>query len=339
VAITITDVAEEARVSIKTVSRVLNGEPNVREETRERVLAAARALDYRPNLSARSLAGTRSFLIGHFFDNPSSAYVADIQEGALSACRAHGYHLVVESLSSPLAEVEQRLNHIVSTLRLDGAILTPPVCDNAVVLKTLEAGGTPYVRVAPAHDLDRAPWVGMDDELAAFQMTEHLLDLGHRDIAFIKGPPAHAASRLRYRGFERALKQRRLNLRAARVGRGDFSFGSGFACAAQILTGEDRPSAIFASNDEMALGAIAAAHSRGLAVPDALSVAGFDDTPAAERTWPQLTTIHQPILEMAAAAAEMLIAGAREPATGRASRVLDFRLVGRASTGPAPASH
>ncbi len=331
---TITDVAREAGVSIKTVSRVLNREPNVREETRDAVLAASRALNYRPNLSARSLAGSRSFLIGLFFDNPSPAYVNDVQRGAVHRCRESGYHLTIEPVAADAADLESVVEQAVSTLRLDGVILTPPICDDPRVLSVLESLGASYVRIAPDHEKSRAPWVGMDDRAAARAMTEHLLDLGHVDIGFVKGHPDHGASRLRQEGFLQALAERGMAPRDDRIAQGWFSFRSGFEAGEQLLAEGDRPTAIFASNDDMALGVMASAMRRRIAVPEELSVAGFDDTPAARTVWPQLTTIGQPILEMAAAAADLLITGeARDfPAGHPPGRVFDFCLTVRDST-------
>lgn len=333
---TIIDVAREAGVSIKTVSRVLNREPNVRAETRDAVLAASRALNYRPNLSARSLAGSRSFLIGLFFDNPSPAYVGDVQRGAVSRCRESGYHLTIEPVEVEASDLESVVEQAVSTLRLDGVILTPPVCDDARVLSVLESLGTPYVRIAPDRVKGRAPWVGMDDRAAARAMTEHLLGLGHVDIGFVTGHPDHGASRLRQEGFFDAMAERGIAPRDGRVIQGWFSFQSGFDAAERLLAEGERPTAIFASNDDMALGVMASAVRRRIAVPEELSVAGFDDTPAARTVWPQLTTIGQPIQDMAAAAADLLISGeARTFPPGKPpGRVFHFCLAARDSTTP-----
>lgn len=330
---TINDVADRAGVSIKTVSRVLNREPNVRQATRELVLTAAKDLDYRPNLSARSLAGSRSFLVGLFFDNPSPAYVNNLQLGAVSRCRESGYHLTIEPVDTAGADLEDVVHQAVSALRLDGAILTPPVTDNSRVLAVLERSRTPYVRVAPDSEPGRAPWVGMDDRQAAYAMTARLLDLGHRDIGFIKGHPDHGASHLRHEGYLAALADLGLTPRADHVEQGWFSFRSGFEAADRLLAAGDRPTAIFASNDDMALGVIAAAGRLGLAVPGQLSVAGFDDTPAASTVWPRLTTVAQPIWQMAWAACDMLITGeAKQFEPGRPpSRLLDFSIVERES--------
>lgn len=322
-------------MSIKTVSRVLNKEPNVKLETRDRVLAAAEALRYRPSVSARSLAGSRSYLIALFFDNPSPAYVSDVQRGAVDRCREAGYHLVVEPIASAASDAAELVRATMATLRPDGAILSPPVSDRSRVLDALSEMNAPYVRIAPDNDRDRSPYVWMDDARAAYEMAGHLLKLGHRDIGFIVGHPDHGASHLRLEGFSRALREHGCPVRPDRIVQGYFSFQSGFDAAEILLSRADRPTAIFASNDDMALGVFSVAHRLGLSVPADLSVVGFDDTPAASTIAPQLTTVRQPIFEMARAAADMLILGPRGVSLGHPpSRLLAFDIIVRESTAP-----
>ena len=329
---TITDVAAAAGVSIKTVSRVLNGEPNVKPDTEARIRSAMAALNYTPSVSARSLAGARSYLIGLLFDNPSPAYVGDLQMGALRRCRQAGYHLIIESLDSTAPDVAATVAELVSTLRVDGLILTPPVCDHPQILAELDRAGTPYVRIAPDLEPGRTAFVHMDDRAAAYEMTALLLAQGHRDIAFIKGHPEHGASHLRFEGYAAAVAEAGVALREDRTAQGYFSFRSGVEAAELLLAGEDRPTAVFASNDDMALGVMSVASRLGLAVPQDLSIAGFDDTPTARVVWPQMTTVRQPIAEMSAAAADLLISGAAGQAV---SRLLPFEVIARESTGPA----
>lgn len=332
---TINDVARQAGVSIKTVSRVMNREPNVREETRAKVMAVAEALHYRPSQSARSLAGSRSFLIGLLFDNPSAAYVSDVQLGAVARCRESGRHLVIEPVDTSAPDLPRLVREACRALRLDGVILTPPVCDDARVLETLEALAMPYVRLAPQREPDRSACVSMDDRAAAAEMTRSLIALGHTDIGFIIGHPDHGASDQRRQGFVEAMATAGLAVRPERMVQGRFSFRSGFD-AGEALLGDDRPTAIFASNDDMALGVMAAAHRRGLDVPRDVSIAGFDDTPAAQSVWPLLSTVAQPIAAMAATAADLIITGEAMPSPEEPppQRVLDFTLQMRGSTAP-----
>jgi LacI family transcriptional regulator len=331
---TIVEVAEQAGVSIKTVSRVLNNEANVRPETRELVLRVAGELNYRPKLSARSLAGARSFLIGLLYYDPSAAFVAGVQLGATLRCREAGYHLVVESLGEAPREVASQVEHMLAALRPDGVILTPPICDNPEVLAALSASQTPCVLISPGHEGQRLPHVRMDDVQAAEELTNLLISQGHRQIGFIKGATDQAASAWRLSGFRQAMQAHGVAVDEALVVQGDFRFPSGEAAAHQLLSRRSPPTAVFASNDDMALGVLAAAHRLGVQVPGDLSVVGFDDSPAASLVWPGLTTVRQPLREMAAAAVDMLIARPLQSAApaAPASRVLPHELVVRAST-------
>jgi LacI family transcriptional regulator len=335
---TIDDVALLARVSIKTVSRVLNNEPKVRAATRDRVLAAARELEYQPSQSARSLAGARSFLICHFYDNPSPAYLIDVERGAMSICQETGYHLIVERIDSAAPNLAASIAATVTALRLDGVILTPPISDNLAVLDVLDRSNTPYVRFAPYSDTGRGASVAMDDRRAAYEMTSLLMDLGHARIALVKGHPDHGASAPRYQGYIEALRDRGVAVRDDWIKQGYFSFDSGVAAAEELLAESDWPTAIFATNDDMAMGVITVAHRLGLHLPDQLSIVGFDDTPGASFVWPRLTTVRQPVSQMAAAATQMLIFGeaTRDKLAGGPppARLLDFEIVVRDSAKP-----
>ncbi|MDQ0464329.1 LacI family transcriptional regulator [Caulobacter ginsengisoli] len=330
-AITIDDVAARAGVSIKTVSRVLNREPHVRPATRDRVLAAVDLLNYRPNASARALAGSRSYLVGLFFDNPSPGYNSQIEQGAMSACRDAGYFLLVEQLPETGAALRERVAALLSAVRMDGVILTPPLCDRTELLDALAGEGVPCVRIAPTIDLGRSPFVYMDDRRAAYEMTVHLQGLGHRDIAFITGPADHRAAANRREGFEQAMRDAGLPVRPERVRQGAFSFLSGWECAEQLLDSADRPTAIFAGNDDMALGVMAVANRLHIDIPGTLSLAGFDDSPGAQVVWPQLTTVRQPVAQMAQVAAALLT-GAPPDRDAARGRQLDFEIVVRQSS-------
>ncbi len=333
---TITDVAEKAGVSMKTVSRVMNQEAGVHPETRAKVLKVVADLKYRPKLSARSLAGARSFLIGLLYYDPSAAFVGGVQQGATLRCREAGYHLVVESLHNDAPDLAQQVDRMVSALRPDGMILTPPLCDNRQVLKALRESHTPCVLVSPARNVKDLPSVRMDDTRAAEEITNLLISLGHERIAFIMGATDQAASGLRYQGYLRAMKTHQIPVDKELVHQGEFTFASGVEAAHHLLSRRKRPSAVFASNDDMALGVLAAAQRLGLAVPGDLSIAGFDDSNASGLVWPPLTTVRQPMDEMARVAVEMLIAANRSdaetPLEQNFHRVLPHELVVRDST-------
>jgi LacI family transcriptional regulator len=331
---TIVDVAREAGVSIKTVSRVLNREAGVHEQTREQVQAVMDQLNYRPKLSARNLAGARSFLIGLLYYDPSAAFIGGVQKGAAVRCREEGYHLVVESIENDAPDIDAQVDRMVSALRPDGMILTPPLCDNPKVLKALAVRGTPTVLLSPGEHDPALLSVRMDDVQAAEEVTRLLIELGHERIGFIRGASDQAASALRYRGFCRAMQAHGLPIDDALVYQGDFTFPGGVAGAQQLLARRVRPTAIFASNDDMALGVLTTAQRQGIAVPAELSIVGFDDSPSATLVWPPLTTVRQPVEDMARMAVDLLVvapssgAAASEPA----ERVLPYQLVVRDST-------
>ena len=333
--VTITDVARGAGVSMKTVSRVLNAEPHVREEVREKVLRIARELRYRPKVSARSLAGARSYQVG-FVLSSVSPYAMHAQLGALRACHERGFHLVVEPIDLASADLPSDMDALSNSLAIDGIILLPPVCDSPVVLGALDDAGISYVRIAPATARAQGASIEVDDEDAARIVTDHLLDLGHRRIGMIQGPPAHAASARRLAGFRRALGARGLEPDPALLQGGAFLYQSGLEATERLLALPEPPTAIFACNDEMALGVIAKAQSQGLSIPGDLSVAGFDDIASASMIWPGLTTMRQPMADMAAVAAEIIIAGAaKSPPDGPdVRRRFDCELVVRGSTAP-----
>jgi LacI family transcriptional regulator len=275
-------------------------------------------------------------VVGYLLGDPSIPYIARAQLGALAACRRSGYHLLVEAVDLAAPDLTAELESLFATLSVDGVLLTPPHCDNRAILDALDFAGVPYARISPGAEPMRSPHVEADDRRAARDMTGHLIGLGHRDIGFIAGHPGHSAAARRLQGYREALQEHGLPWRQDRVASGDFTFASGLAGAERLLALEPRPTAIFAANDDMAAGALAAAQARGLKVPAELSLAGFDDSPIAAMVWPRLTTVRQPIADMAAAATEMLIAGASKGgrADGPVQQLLHCELIVRESTAP-----
>ena len=338
---TIDDVSALAGVSIKTVSRVVNNEPNVRSSTRERVLAAIKQLNYSPNPSARSLAARRSFLIGLVYDDPSlyedpsSSYIINIQQGVLRTCKAANYDLLIHPCNYRDKDLNREVTSLISHSQLDGIILAPPLSDIRSLITAIRKTGTPVVRISPGAQTDRGSAVYTNDRSICAQMTEYLAGLGHRRIAFITGHPDHRALEKRYLGYQDGLKKSGLKLIKALVKSGDNSFASGERCARQLLTGKQPPTAIFACNDDMAAGVVRAAHKLGIKVPEDLSVAGFDDIALAKMMYPTLTTIRQPVVALAESAAELLISQIRSQDGSAAPRIVDAVLKLRESTGPA----
>lgn len=303
---TIIDVARAAGVSTKTVSRVLNGEPHVTPELQERVHTAVAQLNYQPNVLAQGLVRRRSYLIGLVYENPSPSYVVELQMGALHRLADERYRLVV----LPVRSVHEKANEIARLLRataIDGVVLAPPASDHPVVLKDLEEMHLPFARISPTHMLDRGPSNLIDDVAAAREIANYLIGLGHRHIGIIKGDPNHPSSAARLLGYSQALSAADIALRPDWIEQGFFTYESGFAAGRRLLGGEERPTAILAQNDDMAVGALMAAREIGVAVPEELSIVGFDDSEVSRIVWPRLTTVRQPVFEMAVAATDMLL--------------------------------
>ena len=341
--ITIHDVARHAGVSPMTVSRVINGESNVREETRARVAASVAALRYKPNQAARSLASADAVHIGILYANPSANYLSEFLLGSLEQSSLSGCQLVIEK--SEGAETEAEAIRRLVKGGIDGVILPPPLCDSEQALKAVEEAGISVVLVAsgkPAPDLCA---ISINNFEASRAMTRHLLELGHRRIAFINGHPNQTATGQRFHGYVEAMTEAGLSVDADQVAQGYFTYRSGLDAAEKLLDAA-KPTAIFASNDDMAAATMAVAHRRGLEVPRDLSVAGFDDTQLAITVWPELTTIHQPIADMAREAVRLLVEQIRGRRTGSvpqvAHKMLKFTLVKRDSSAspgtPSPAA-
>jgi LacI family transcriptional regulator len=333
---TIVDVAKMAGVSFKTVARVINNEPNVSPKTEEKVRKAIKELDYSPSMAARILAGNRSFLIGLLYDTPSSYYMHSMQIGALERCREAGFHLILEKCNSEARDAATSVLKSIKQTRMDGVILTPPVSDNNAIREALLRQKIPHVLISPPKLQSGVSCVHMDDRQAAFDMTSYLISLGHKRIAFIKGHRRHGAAKLRLLGYQDALKDNNIEENEAFVKEGTFRFQSGVEAAEQLLRLKVPPTAILAANDEMGAGVITAAHRLGIAMPKDLSVAGFDDVPYASITWPALTTIRQPIAEMGAAAAGLLLRQIQSKENGLIETTRSFRheMKIRESTGP-----
>ncbi|MGQ0801020.1 MAG: LacI family DNA-binding transcriptional regulator [Pseudomarimonas sp.] len=330
----IEDVATAANVSIKTVSRVLNREANVRAETRERVLQAVKALRYTPDASARSLAGNRSFNIALLYNNPSDNYMMGVISGVLDACAHEQYHMLLCPAAVDEAGLLHDVDELVARSRPDGLLLTPPLTDSPALLAHLAELGIPFASISPRIQ-EGCLGVTMNEPAAAEQMVHHLLSLGHRRIAHIIGHPAHGASSWRLDGYRRGLAGGALPAAPDLEVPGEFSFESGLAAARQLLDMPNPPTAVFAANDDMAAGVIHLANERGIRIPADLSVCGFDDTPISRQLFPSLTTIHQPTHEMGQLATHALLGFIRSGKNTGIHRV-GHTLKVRSSTGPVP---
>lgn len=311
--VTIRDIAAHAGTSFKTVSRVINKESGVGDAMRDKVRASMLELGYRPVRAAQTLRGGRNYAICvlsalsldrrlDFEGAPD--FVSGLMAGALKTCRDEGFQLVFETVAfdeNNADSIKQRL----LDLRCDGVILFPPHADQISLLDNLDALQIKYVRIAPGIEADRSQCIVVDDFAAGYEMGEIIANLGHRDIACIAGPDSHIAARRRADGFRSALAGRKdISLTMAE---GDFSFDSGLQHARTLLEADLPPSAIFATNDLMAIGTMAAARDLGLRLPEDLSIACFDDTPMTRFVRPSMTAISQNVLHMGALAANMLV--------------------------------
>lgn len=315
---TIKDVAERAGVSLKTVSRVINHEPSVRASTREKVQREIDALDYQPDPSARSLRSTRAYALGLVYDNPNANYVINLQRGVLSVCRASGFGLQIHPCDASSPQLADELCALVRRSRLAGLVLAPPMSEQPALIAALTAAKVRFVRIISAREdpQDGCPCVYVDDRDAAYAITEHLIQLGHQRIGFLWGGKQHRSSLERYQGYADALSGYGIPLEKKLIVPGDYTFDDGFRGARKLLALKDRPTAIFGSNDEIAAGVLAAAHSGGIDVPFELSIAGFEDSPFSKQSWPALTTARQATEEIAGCAARRLITDLERAAHG-----------------------
>lgn len=295
---TIADVAREARCSPMTVSRVINNEGNVREETRVQVLDAVAKLNYAPNRAARSLAGGKQLRIALMFDNPSASYLSEFLMGALEEASRADIHLIVQNCET-VEQAKPLIRHLVEG-GITGFILPPPLCDDQSVLDLVTEAGAVAIAVGPGKAEGTHAAVLIDDFQAAYDMTKHIIGLGHQRIGFIIGNPEQVASGRRLNGYKSALADAGIPVSDDMIVQGRFTYRSGMQAADRLFGANPRPTAIFASNDDMAAATVAVAHRRHLEVPNDITVCGFDDTAMASTIWPELTTIRQPIREMTA---------------------------------------
>jgi LacI family transcriptional regulator len=306
---TINDVAKHAGVSIKTVSRVMNNEASVRQTTREKVQATVAELNYQPNLAARNLAGTKSFSIAYVYDNPNAYYIIDMQNGILSACKQQSFELLIHPCNAKADNIFDEVSNMVRKSRIAGVVLTPPFSEMPTFVKSLLDLDVKVVRIMSgdvAPD-DLSPCIMINDHQAALNITQHLIDLGHKNIGFIAGGTEHKSTTERLQGYKEALTLNNINVNDNLVFEGEYSFDSGVAGAKTLMAEEVRPSAIFSCNDEIAAGALFSARLMGIDIPEQLSLAGFENSPFSRQTWPKLTTADQPNQQIAEDAANMLI--------------------------------
>ncbi|MBU0913797.1 MAG: LacI family DNA-binding transcriptional regulator [Gammaproteobacteria bacterium] len=304
---TINDVARLAGVSKRTVSRVINGSLSVGDSTRVRVEKIIAELNYSPNTQARGLASSRSYLLGLIYDNPDALYLDDVQRGVLEICSTLGYELVVHPCRYRSETLVQDCLNFINRSKLDGVIVLPPVSELESLAEALKNAGRPYVRLTSVVIDEPQHIVVSDDRSAAAEMARYFAQLGHQDIAFISGPQRYKSSTERMEGFKLGLSAYGIALKAERIMEGNNTYETGIECARSLLSQTPLPTAIFANNDQMAAGVLKVAHQMGIAIPQQLSVAGFDDNLLASRVIPALTTIKRPVRQMAQLATTKMI--------------------------------
>ena len=329
---TINDVARIAEVSKKTVSRVINKSPLLSEKTRERVEKVIADIGYVPNPQARALALRRNFVIAAIHDNPNAQFLVNVQQGILEGLEGSDFNLMVKPVDRQSPTIEEDIRDFLERQRPYGVVLLPPVSENDAIARLCDDLGCRYVRMGSVKLDEAEHTVSSNDREAVREAVGYLIAKGHRRIALIEGPQGFTSPQERRAGFEEALDDAGLELDESLVRPGSYTFESGVSAGQSLVDMDDRPTAIFACNDEMAIGAMIAARRSGLLIPEDLSIVGFDDTPLSSHVWPSLTTVHWPIVDMARTAALKLIAP--EDAEANARWLLPSALVERSSVVP-----
>ncbi|NPV56071.1 MAG: LacI family DNA-binding transcriptional regulator [Anaerolineae bacterium] len=331
---TIHDVARRADCSIKTVSRVINAQPHVRPALRERVEAAIAATGYAPNLNAQRLVKKRTGALC-VLTSTSEYYLApDVLASAIDLARSSDYDLLLH-IDNDQPSSRKQLASLIAGRRLDGLIITPPCDTNPFLTELLNHHPLPHVFIDPFNRDNASPYVATDDLVGARDLTTHLLDIGHRRIAFLKGNPNLRASVDRLTGYTQALAQRGIPFDPKLAANAMGTFEGGYNAVRLYLSGGTRPTAFFCVNDHAALGVLFALQEMNVRVPRDISVCGFGNHPLGARVFPGLTTVHQPVQEMITAALRLLLSilGGGQPAS---PTLLPSALVLRGSSGSAP---
>ncbi|MBT3670282.1 MAG: LacI family DNA-binding transcriptional regulator [Chloroflexi bacterium] len=330
--ITIQDVANLAKVSTTTVSHVINETRPVSKDLRDRVNSAIVELGYRPNILARGLRRNETTMIGLIVPNNANPFYAEVSKGVESVCFEKGYNVILCNSDRDI-EKEVRYTDLLTEKRVDGILFVGAwIGENTSHLENTSKQNIPIVvvdRFVPNLDIDL---VVTDNVLGGWLATSHLYGLGHKRIACIAGTPQFTPNAERIQGYEKALDEANISINPDLIIRSNFQFEGGYKAAQQLLSQEDRPTAIFACNDLMAIGAMRAAIDLGYSIPEDLSIIGYDDVQMTKYTNPQLTTISQPMFEMGNRAAEMLIERIHESEIPQRKKILEPNLVVRGTT-------
>lgn len=332
---TIVEVAERAGVSVKTVSRVMNGYTHVSKKTRDKVETAIADLNYAPSIIARQMRLGDTQSIGMLYGDPRSGYQSELNHSMLKACAEVGRYLAVELFDERSGQWVPQVERFLDRTQVRNMVLVPPMCDASELHDLLRSRDVKFVLVSPSRPVTGASSVQMDDRQAAREATDYLIKLGHRRIGHIAGHEDHIVTTLRRLGFLDAIAAAGLDANEAQlILPGRFQFKLALDQARQMLVQKEPPTAIFAANDQMAVAVIMAAHRLGLTVPQDLSVIGFDDTPMCQLIWPTLTTVKQPYDDIAIEAVRLLQNADADRREIARSLILPHELVVRESTAP-----
>lgn len=329
---TIADIGRELGLSAMTVSRALNGSPDVNEDTRRRVLHRAELLNYRPNRWARSLVTNKSCIIGMVVPDISHSYFSEITRAVQETMEAHGYDLMLCHTHGDVVRERAAINMLLGS-RVDGLVVASqqPESDPGI-FSELREQGTPFVlldRFFPSLDCAATR---TDDRKAAEIATQHLIDLGHRRIAHIRGPQV-SVGRLRWEGYVETMKRNGLKTPESWTVNGGFSLDGGYEAMQQLLRLEPRPTAVFATNDPAAIGAVRACRDAGLRVPEDISIVGAGTVEGPLYPNPFVTTVDWSRHQLGQHAAELLLQAMDNPAIS-CDKIVEPRLLVRQSTAP-----
>lgn len=325
-------VAKSAGVSVATVSRVLNNSPLVKETTRRKVMEIIKELDYEPNSLGRELrrAETRRIMVL----SPSLVFpiMADVYQGIQDTAKKHNYNVIV-CATEDKHDKEEELLQMLKTKVVDGVI----VVASTLSAEELEQLGKDYsiVQCSEYEPVRTSSCVAIDNEQAAFDAVTHLLSLGHRDIALIKGGSSKSSSHAREQGYRRALESAEIAVNLDFIKASDYGYRNGYDIARELLEGSGPPTAIFCASDGIAIGCVNAATELGKSIPEEFAVVGFDDTVEALMSRPPITTIRQPKYELGCSAMEALLqslSGKRDESNESKVILLNHELIVRGST-------
>lgn len=334
--VTLETVAELAGVSMKTVSRVVNKEPNVSARTREKVDAAIEELDFKPNMAARQLRGQRSYSLALVYEPPSSEFLTGILEGILPVCRENSYTLLLEPLAA--AETRLHINTMIERRVVDGFILLPPLSEDIDLIQSILEANLKTVLVESVLDVSKlnppVSKVGIDDFAAGREMGEHLIGLGHKRIGYVSLREQHSMANKRGAGLKAAMIKAGIPQEDFLYVSGESSFESGYTAGKILLENNRPPTAIFAGNDYMAAGVMSCARHLNFNVPQDLSVAGFDGADLSKMFVPPFTTIKQPLHTYGEWAAQNLLKSIANPKAVPITKVMEHKLLNRSSVAP-----